>query len=476
MTLQQQQQQQQNDYPSSPMLLSSPTSDDVNDGTSSSSNNSNKNQYKILCTTDNVRMQWGSYIIRCQDLKTWSKRCAKDVQIVTLSHEQIHGMLSGKKNKKNKRNPPLELLDHINATVSIKKPFHPPPTSTSKTFRRKNMFGRMFLDVVDNYDITTHNITNNNDDLEIIVQNDYHGQDMFYDRKYHVVEHWYNSFPLDMLSSDDASNDDSSNGIPTTFDLPQIRPISDNDNHNSYLEMATIWTNQLQPCPSFLQQPLRVHYHCIDETYKIETWYQKYFYNHNNNHNNSTLEEQKKQQERLEHILADPNQGPGRLYYELFWRYDVLVIPVKTAFMPKLRYGNVQRAVSQMRSGVPVLLEIYGEVLEDFMDKYNYTCAYVMKNNTNHNQTGMVSSNNNGPKQQQQHQHRRYSSYWTFEEATEAMKSVDLRKQCQTEGLQIVRDYSPNEIAKKQLRALGYQGTFQCDTTSSTTGTTTNHS
>eukprot|EP00980_Cylindrotheca_fusiformis_P016223 scaffold4823_cov57-Cylindrotheca_fusiformis.AAC.1 len=385
-------QQQQNDYPSSPMLLSSPTSDDVNDGTSTSnSKNNNNNQYKILCTTDNVRMQWGSYIIRCQDLKTWSKRCAKDVQIITLSHEQIHGMLKNKKN--NKRNPPLELLNHINATVSIKKPFHPPPT-TSKTFRRKNMFGRMFLDVVDNYDITTHNITttnNKDDDLEIIVQNDYHGQDMFYDRKYHVVEHWYNSFPLDMLSSND--DDDSSNGIPTTFDLPQIRPISD-DNDNSYLEMATIWTNQLQPCPSFLQQPLRVHYHCIDETYKIETWYQKYFYNNNHNHNNNnTLEEQeernKKQQqeqERLEQILADPNQGPGRLYYELFWNYDVLVIPVKTAFMPKLRYGNVQRAVSQMRSGVPVLLEIYGEVLEDFMDKYNYTCAYVMKNN-NHNQT-----------------------------------------------------------------------------------------
>eukprot|EP00980_Cylindrotheca_fusiformis_P022395 scaffold9272_cov59-Cylindrotheca_fusiformis.AAC.2 len=88
---------------------------------------------------------------------------------------------------------------------------------------------------------------------------------------------------------------------------------------------------------------------------------------------------------------------------------------------------------------------------------------------------------------QQQRQRHRYSSYWTFEEATEAMKSVDLRKQCQTEGLQIVRDYSPNEIAKKQLRALGYQGTFQCDTTTSTTtssssssssatGTTTNHS
>merc|ERR1711884_47759 len=74
--------------------------------------------------------------------------------------------------------------------------------------------------------------------------------------------------------------------------------------------------------------------------------------------------------------FQNPQLGSGRIYYELFWMYDILVIPAKHAFKPKLRYGNVQRAVSQMRSGVPVLLEIYGEVFEEFRDMYDYTCVY----------------------------------------------------------------------------------------------------
>eukprot|EP00980_Cylindrotheca_fusiformis_P017287 scaffold5347_cov130-Cylindrotheca_fusiformis.AAC.9 len=358
-------------------------------------------KYKILCTAGNHGMEWGSYIIRCRDLKIWAKRCAKAVQIITLSHEQIRRsrareLIFGR----------MSELEDINATVSIKKPFAPKP-----------QFGRMFLDVVDNYDISTLDIDAG---VEVIVQNEYHAHDKFNDRKYHVVEHWYNSFPLDMLSD----------SIAPAFPLPQIRTVN---NHTS-LEMATIWTNHLHPCASFSKEPSGTNYHCIDETYKIEDWYQKYF-------NTSDSKEMK----RLEMLLADPDQGPGILYYELFWKYDVLVVPVKIASMPKLRYGNVQRALSQMRSGVPVLLEIYGEVLEDFMDKYNYTCAYIM-----HNRTLMSK-----PKRH----------YWTFEEAAEAMKSVALRRQCQQEGLQIVRDYSPNEIAKKHLRALGFEGEFDCDST-----------
>lgn len=351
-------------------------------------------QYKILCTTDNHRIKWGSYLIRCRDLKQWSERCAKDVQISMLSHQQV-------KHRRDKKIAEAELklgLKVFDATVSIKQPLAPDPR-----------FGRMFLDVVDNYDITTANVSAG---VEVIVQNDYHANDKFADRTYHVVEHWYNSFPLDMLSDSD---------VPI-FDLPPIEPVTT-------LEMATVWTNKLQPCPSLSPEPLDVRYSCIDEVYTIETWYKDYF-------DTADYEEM----ERLENLLHDPDQGPGRLYYELFWKYHVLVIPVKTATMPKLRYGNVQRAVSQMRSGVPVLLEIYGEVLEDFMDIYNYTCAYTMATFAS----------------------KTKRRYWTFEEATEEMKDADLRRRCQDEGLRIVRDYSPNEIAKKQLRALGYEGTFSC--------------
>eukprot|EP00980_Cylindrotheca_fusiformis_P002312 scaffold535_cov65-Cylindrotheca_fusiformis.AAC.14 len=366
-------------------------------------------KYKILCTTDNRLMKWGSFQIRCRDLRTWAERCAKGVQITTLSHEELLQQQPNQSESINQQQTEelvLE-LEVFNATVSIKKPLF-----------REPRFGRMFVDVVDEYWLPSAKL---GPGVEVIVQNEYHAHDKFRDRKFHVVEHWYNSFPLDMVSdSDDDSN------TPTSFPLPQIRAVN-------AVEMATIWTNKDDhSCPKFLQAPSDVNYHCITELYFIETWYQNYF-------NTSDFEEMK----RLEMLLADPNQGPGRIYYELFWKYDVLVVPVKTETKPKLRYGNVQRAVSQMRSGVPVLLEVYGEVLEDFMAKYNYTCAYVMYNRT------LVS--------------KPIRRYWTFEEAAEAMKSVAIRRQCQEEGLQIVRDYSPNEIAKKHLRALGYEGGFQCD-------------
>jgi hypothetical protein len=207
------------------------------------------------------------------------------------------------------------------------------------------------------------------------------------------------------------------------FDIPTIKPVSS-------LKMATVWTNTKQPCPE-LNFVSDVTYQCIDEIYNIEDWYHKYF--------DLSVPGQ---HEKIDKILNNPLQGPGRLYYELFWMYDVLVIPVKTAFKLKLRYGNVQRAVSQFRSGTPVLLEIYGEVLEDFMQTYNYTCAFVLKSASLLNDTKRP--------------------YWTFEEAAEAMKSLQLRRKCQEEGFRITKDFSPSEISKKQLRTVGYDGDFNC--------------
>lgn len=344
-------------------------------------------KYKILCTTNGRQMKWGSYQIRCRDLKKWADRCATNTSIYLLSHEQTNDF--------------FRLFDRMSydATVSIKTPFKNPSMK----------FGRNFLDVVDNYAVTSNRV---NQFTEVIVQNHHHADDMFQNRTFHVVEHWYNSYPEDMMSD------------VTVFETPKISPVET-------LNMATVWTNTEQPCPALYPMPSNATYQCIDEVYTIENWYDKYF--------NLTSPGQ---QERINEILNNPLQGPGRLYYELFWLYDVLVIPAKTAFMPKLKYGNVQRAVSQMRSGVPVLLEIYGEVLEEFMDAYNYTCAFVL------NATKLVYDTNR--------------QYLTFEEATEAMKSPELRRKCQEEGFRIVKDYSPSEIAKKQLRALGYQGGFDC--------------
>ena len=288
------------------------------------------------------------------------------------------------------------------ATVSIKAPFYQPGTK----------FGKLYLDVVDDYKIKERKV---DPTVDVIVQNKLHANDIFPNRKHHVVEHWYNSYPQDMMSEQ------------PVFEIPNI-------NTADTLNIATVWTNKKEPCPTLHPMP-NVTYKCIDEIYTIARWYKRYF--------DLSMPGRR---ESIEEILRDPLTGPGRLYYELFWMYDVLVVPVKMAFRPKLRYGNVQRAVSQMRSGVPVLLEIYGEVLEEFMNMYNYTCAFVRSSR----------STTDLP------HHGKGRQYWTFEEAARAMKSKTLREQCQKEGLRIAQDYSPQAIAQKQLRALGYKGNFNC--------------
>ena len=317
---------------------------------------------------------------------------ATDVEIDLFSHKQT-------------RHP--KFLEKLNrglykATVSIKTPFLNP----------NHEYGQVFLDVVDDYSVKENSLQ---PEMEVIVQNHHHADNIFPNRKSHVVEHWYNSYPEDMMSDE------------PVFEIPTIKSVTT-------LKMATVWTvwanKKDDSCPA-LEPVFGVSYRCIDRDYLISTWYADVF--------NMSISGQ---QSKIDKILNNPLQGAGRLYIELFWLYDVLVIPVKFDFQPKLRYGNVQRAVSQFRSGVPVLLEIYGEVLEEFMEQYNYTCAFLRTNTPLPKNT----------KRQ----------YWSFEEATEAMKSPELRQKCQEEGFQITKDFSPSEIAKKYLRALGYQGSFNC--------------
>jgi hypothetical protein len=127
------------------------------------------------------------------------------------------------------------------------------------------------------------------------------------------------------------------------------------------------------------------------------------------------------------------------LYYDVFRKYDALVVLAKNHTM-KLNYGNVQRTISQMRSGVPVLVEIRGQVLEDFIQRYNYTCAFQR-----YREIGSTINN-----------------LWSFDEAVEKLKDVKIRRECQRQGLEIIKDYSPSKIGQKFLRILGYQGKFSC--------------
>ena len=141
--------------------------------------------------------------------------------------------------------------------------------------------------------------------------------------------------------------------------------------------------------------------------------------------------------------MANPQLGRGMLYYNVFRRFDALVVLAKNNTM-KLQYGNVQRAISQMRSGVPVLLEIRGRVLEEFMNVYNYSCAFRRDNYE--------------PTIEQKNTIKLMS----FDEAVERLKDPEVRGDCQRQGLEIVKDYSPSKIGQKFLKTVGYQGDFFC--------------
>jgi len=445
-------------------------------------------------------MKWGSFLIRCRDLKTWANKCAPKVQIDLFSHSTIKKQdeTFRSKLKKAKRqnfvkqlfqsilpssifhtNQKLTPLSQYDATMTIKR--------LLPTLPYQSRYGKMYIDIVDDYKTQEESIPK---DMQVIVQNQLHGLDKFPNRTFHVVEHWYNSYPADMFS------------IQPVFDVPSIRTSVGYDSTDP-IKFVTVWTNKKEPCPSLSLTQLyntAIEYTCIDETYQIEEWYPKYFNvndtstssttstttttassassassavststsnansngNANGNTNGNGRRNTKNTNQLNQYIsktLKNTQLGSGRIYYELFWMYDVLVIPAKHALKPKLRYGNVQRAVSQMRSGVPVLLEVYGEVLEEFMDLYDYTCVYY---NYTRISSSSSSSSSTASSSSSSSLTLLSSKYWTFDEAIEQMRNADVRRKCQEEGLKIALDYSPNRIAQKHLRALGYEGEFTC--------------
>jgi hypothetical protein len=282
------------------------------------------------------------------------------------------------------------------ATIIIKKI----PTG-SQVHGLPSWLGKIFIDMVDNYKVKPSWI---NPDFSLILQTE-RQRKVFPKHHYKVVEHWYNSYPADMARGDD---------------LPEyVPPIS----QSKEMRLATIWS--LKPlegdCPSS-DGIENISYDCIVQSFEIDEWYSKVLSSHDI-------------REEVSHIMSDPMLGRGKLYYNLFQKYDVMVALAKNN-TNKLLYGNVQRIVSQMRSGVPVLVEVLGPVLQEFVDRYNYTCAF-----------------------------QRYHldlPYLSFGEAVEMMKDPDVRRRCQSHGLSIAKDFSPNTIGKKFLRAVGYNGKFEC--------------
>jgi len=275
--------------------------------------------------------------------------------------------------------------------------------------------GDIFVDVVDKYDLEQSSIPK---DFTVILQTP-RQKAKYTKRQARYVEHWYNSYPADM----DRKGQD-----------PEYIPPIENDGMKE-LRLATVW-NVLESkdegsCPNATELQ-DTTYDCINQEFSIEDWYLDVVPNITST--SASLAEQE-----MKEIMSNPKLGRGMLYYKLFYKYDVLVALAKNN-EKKLKYGNVQRIVSQMRSGVPVMVEVRGEVFEDFMAQYNYPCAF----------------------QRPEYADLSSVKYWTFEEAVEEMKNPELRRKCQRLGLEIAKDFSPSAIGQKYLRAVGYNGDFEC--------------
>jgi hypothetical protein len=394
-----------------------------------------KPQFRLLCTTTTRRILWGSYKLRCIDLKQWARRCAQNVEItVGIPLEYMEA--------KWKEDWPGSTAKDLNST-SVRQQFHSNRDSTNhgiylsgqdmynatiffKALSRKHFpqYGNLFIDMVDEYSWTAESIPRN---MHLIFQTQWQGPWHYPKHHSSIVEHWYNSYPADSgrLGS-----------LPEY--LPTIQQRTD-DEGNSILEFATIWNTERSKdpteggCPSLTVSGVK--YHCLNQDFDITTWYLDFF-----KHKDAQCD--------MARTLANPLLGEGKLYFNMFQKFDALVVLAKNHTM-KLHFGNVQRGITQMRSGVPVLMEIRGSVLEDFMNRYNYTCAFqrysaepsfVIPDMTTHS-----------PRR-----------YWTFNEAVEQMKKVEIRRECQRQALEIVQDYSQSAIGQKFLRVVGYDGEFEC--------------
>jgi hypothetical protein len=343
-------------------------------------------EMNILCTSEARVLSFDSYKIRCEDFATWTTQCAPKVSITTgIAIEAV-------------------ISDHtkfdFDATIIVK---HVPKDSLTKGLPGE--LGEVYIDVVDNYRLHDYKI---NTDFTVILQNNLH-EEAYPNHKHVVVKHWYNSYPADMGREDE---------------LPEYMPAI-SEEVPEILRLGSVWNTLESPteghCPR-IDEIERVTYDCIEQKFDIEDWY-------------VNVTKTPEAEEEVKAIMADPMLGRGRLYYNLFYRYDVMVALAKNN-PAKLRYGNIQRIVSQMRSGVPVLVEIRGPVLQYFINTYNYKCVFQ----------------------------RVYpeSGIWDFEEAVAHMKLPNVRRECQRHGLEIAKDYSPNRVGRKFLRAVGYEGEIDC--------------
>ncbi len=211
--------------------------------------------YRVLCTSVEKRIAWGSYKLRCNDLKRWVDVCVPNVDMtVGVSLEYLHERWSNKPNATTKSagaqfDFPIGIKHDIDmnydATIFIK-------SMSKKPFPQ---FGKKFVDVVDEYNWKEENIPS---DVHLILQTEWQGELMYPNHNSSVVEHWYNSYPSDMVTG----------GYPEY--IPSI-----NQKSPRQLHIATIWNTRRSHDPSEGGCPTLsisgVKYDCVDKV-SVTLW------------------------------------------------------------------------------------------------------------------------------------------------------------------------------------------------------------
>lgn len=200
--------------------------------------------YRVLCTSVEKRIAWGSYKLRCNDLKRWTDVCAPNVDVtVGVSIEQLHEQWSKKPNNTKKdmvQGGDMDRKDtFFNATIFI------------KSLSRKNFsqFGNKYIDIVDEYNWQAEKVPT---DFHLIFQTRWQGPSLFPNHTSSVVEHWYNSYPSDMVN----------HGYPEY--IPSVEQKS-----SRHLKIATIWNTRRSHDPTEGGCPAMnvpgVKYSCLDK-------------------------------------------------------------------------------------------------------------------------------------------------------------------------------------------------------------------
>lgn len=319
--------------------------------------------FRILCTAPAQVMRWGSFRIRCQDFKHIAESLyGPQLQIDAVALNNAKG--------------------HYNSSIIVKGIF--PLLKIASESNGTLSFGNIFIDVVDDHGLNNQRVSYL---FHVIVQNELQAKEVFGKRspeKVHIVPHWFNSFAADMESE-----------LPV-WPAPALRPTWQDG--QDPLRLALIW----DPRPNekaLAQKMISIPdsgYQFLELSYgfDIETWFEKY-------NGSPTVRNALGQNESIAEIIKDPERGGPYLYQLLFRKFDALLVLGKTS-QTKARYNSIQRATSQMRSGIPVLLECvpaHAKLCEV------YPCSF-------HNSSEM-------------------------KDVLERMKSAELRAECSRKGIEI---------------------------------------